>query len=229
MGDYPIQRCKYCGTESPLVALSSSDFDRIVEVLSSGGKRRAVYEVQFASGIEMQQAQEWLDHLLSCVYAWPYSEVDQAVLEQIDFAFSGTQKPDHFTDYTHCDECADHDEVLLKRTRETLQRKDLGNAGWDPISFCSAEGIAYLFPALARFSLIPDVWSDKDWYADQLLSHLSYQGPDNQFLFWCDEGKRTAVYSLLKHLLESRPVLILDSMCEKELKIATSTWQTLNS
>lgn len=224
-----MQRCEYCGTEFPKVALSSSNFDRIVEVLSNGGKARAASEVQFASGIEMHQAQTWLDHLLSCIYTWPYSDADKAVLGEIDLAFSEIQKPEHFTNFTHCGECAEHDEVLLKRNRETLQRKDLGNAGWDPISFCSAEGIAYLFPTLARFALAPDIWSDNDWYVDQLLFHLSYQGPDNRFFIWCDEGKRTAVCRLLRHLAESRPILNVDSTRKKELDIATLTWRTLNS
>ena len=208
--------------------MSSPSFGRVLEVLTSGGKARAASEVQFAAGIDMQQAQAWLDNLLSCVYSWPFSDEDQVVLAHIDLVFSSVQKPEHFTNYAHCDECAEHDEVLLRRTRETLQRTDLGNAGWDPLSFCSPEGIAYLFPALARFSLIPDVWTDNDWYIDQFLFHLSYQGPENKFLLWCDADRRAAVYNLLRHLAYSRQELTRDAACDKALSVATSAWQPLN-
>ena len=54
-------------------------------------------------------------------------------------AFLAEPLPDHFTDYTHCCECAEHDELLRARDRETLALEDVGNAGWDPICFVTAE------------------------------------------------------------------------------------------
>src|SRR5262245_43226978 len=98
---------------------------------------------------------------------------DAQILTAIDAAFGAWPRPQHFTDYRHCCECAEHDELLRSRDRSTLLQADVGNAGWDPICFCSAEGIAYYFPALARFALAEPV-PELDWYGWQLIFHLYY-------------------------------------------------------
>jgi hypothetical protein len=72
---------------------------------------------------------------------------------QIDAAFGGVERPVHFTTYTHRCECAEHDELLRARDRDTLSIADVGNPGWDPICLTSPQGIAYYFPALARLPL----------------------------------------------------------------------------
>lgn len=74
---------------------------------------------------------------------------DAAILAVIDAEFGAVPRPEHFTDFTHCCECAEHDEALRSRDRASLRIEDVGNPGWDPLCFCSAEGIAYFFPALA--------------------------------------------------------------------------------
>jgi hypothetical protein len=147
------------------------------------------------------------------------------VLRCIEQAFAGLSKPEHFTNHAHCDECEEHDQTLLARTRETLRREDLGNAGWDPIIFSSEEGIAYLFPALARFALLPDVWRQHSWYGSQLLSHLAWDGGSNRFLAWCSPGQRDAVYSLLMHLAETRRPAIEREGDENALLTALSGWR----
>lgn len=49
-------------------------------------------------------------------------------------------KPGHFTNYQHCDECAEHDETLRSTDVDTIGLGELGNPAWDPICFCSSEG-----------------------------------------------------------------------------------------
>jgi len=73
---------------------------------------------------------------------------DEQVLSEIDAAFYSVEKPEHFMDYTHCEECAEHDQLLRERDRETLRIEDVGNICWQPISFSSVQGIAYYMPAL---------------------------------------------------------------------------------
>lgn len=65
---------------------------------------------------------------------------DGDILTGIDAAFCGIGRPEHFTNFTHCEECAEHDELLRMRDRETLCLEDVGNPGWDPICFCSSSG-----------------------------------------------------------------------------------------
>jgi hypothetical protein len=75
---------------------------------------------------------------------------DSEVLSRIDAAFASVRKPEHFTNYEHCEECREHDELLRTRDRQTLDLKDVGNICWQPISFSSGQGVAYYFPALVH-------------------------------------------------------------------------------
>ena len=70
---------------------------------------------------------------------------DKTVLTKIIDAFASVAKPEHFTDYNHCEECAEHDELLRSRNRFSLQFADVGNPGWDPLCFTSAGRLRLLF------------------------------------------------------------------------------------
>jgi hypothetical protein len=72
------------------------------------------------------------------------------LLGLVDRAFRSSPRPAHFTNFDHCGECAEHDELLRSRDRDTLTLDDVGNAGWDPLSFTSSAGVAYYMPALVR-------------------------------------------------------------------------------
>ena len=62
-------------------------------------------------------------------------------------------KPEHFTNYRHCCECAEHDETLLAQDVNSIGIEQLGNPGWDPLCFISPEGFLYYLPALIRITL----------------------------------------------------------------------------
>lgn len=216
--------CQHCGTLVPRFDVDAQQFQAIVKALSGGSKTLAAAELRHFAQCSEATAQAWVDHLLSCAHAWPSAEEDERVLQRINQAFADVSKPEHFADHTHCSECAEHDTVLRSRTRETLRREDLGN-GWDPVSFSNAQGIAYLFPALARFALLPDVWRDHDWYGSQLLSHLRWEGSDNRFLAWCSPIQREVVYAFVRHLANTRRSAIESRGDEDLLQAALSAWQ----
>ncbi len=52
-------------------------------------------------------------------------------------------KPEHFTNFNHCEECEEHDQTLLVADIDTIDLGDLGNPGWDPICFAFPEGKKY--------------------------------------------------------------------------------------
>lgn len=128
---------------------------------------------------------------------------DVAILARIEDAFADAARPSHFTNHRHCDECAEHDALLLARDRSTLSLDDVGHPSWDPICFCSAAGIAYYFPALACIALSSSQGDDIG-YVEQLVFHLASGHTDNLFFRHCDDKRRAAVATLLAHLIDTR-------------------------
>lgn len=149
---------------------------------------------------------------------------DNAIIQVIDNAFGDVKKPQHFTSFTHCEECADHDETLRNNTRETISLEELGNPGWDPLCFSSGEGIAYYMPSLARLALQPET-SESDWYGDQLVFHLEYGGSENKLLTICNSEQRKAILALLKHIIETRTESISNYAGEDDFLRAYELWE----
>lgn len=220
--------CAHCRTLVPHFEVDNQAFQAVASALYNGSKTIAAAELKYYVQCQDAEAQAWVNHLLSCAYAWPTAEDDQIILQRIEQTFKDVHKPAHFTDYNHCEECKEHDETLRAQTRDTLQRNDLGNDGWDPFNFSSAEGIGYFFPALARFALLPAVWRDHDWYGSRLLWHLSYAGNNNRFLGWCSTSKRDAVYALLQHLMATRLQDVINHGDEDTLRTALAAWAPLS-
>ena len=109
-------------------------------------------------------------------------------------------KPEHFTNYRHCCECAEHDQTLLSCDVDSIGLAELGNPGWDPLCFCSPEGFIYYMPALVRLTL--DTIDDpKQSYLEQMLFHLIKDGPDNRFVSACNEEQRKFVAEFLEYLI----------------------------
>ena len=122
-----------------------------------------------------------------------------------------TPKPEHFTDFNHCCECAEHDETLRSHDVETIGLSELGNAGWDPLCFCSAAGLRYYFPALVRLSLQS---VDDDFYFEQLLFHLEYEWEQNRLLTGCNRHERQFVADFIAHMILDFPGQLDENQCQ---------------
>lgn len=149
------------------------------------------------------------------------SETIQA-LADIEAAFRDAPKPEHFMDHTHCEECAQHDELLRTRDRDTLRIEDVGNVGWQPLSSCSPEGMAYYMPALARLALT-DSYA-YGWYGDTLHIHLSCNGSENAFLKHCTPRQRQAVANFLRYLNTRFTDTRLRLTEPEEMEQCAATW-----
>src|SRR5262245_4858278 len=106
---------------------------------------------------------------------------DASVHGGVRAAFARCERPEHFTDYTHCEECAEHHDLLRSRDNDTLRIADVGNPGWDPLCYVDPAGLGYFFPGLARLAL-EDPDPEYGWYPQQLLFHLTYEGAENRHL-----------------------------------------------
>jgi hypothetical protein len=110
-------------------------------------------------------------------------------------------KPEHFTNHRHCCECAEHDETLLAYDVDSIGVQQLGNPGWDPLCFATAEGLLYYLPAFIRLTL-HTMDTPQERYLDQLLFHLMYDGQANRIMRACNLEQRTFVADFLAYLIE---------------------------
>ena len=90
------------------------------------------------------------------------------LLNDVRHAFSAEPRPEHFTNYTHCEECREHDDTLRQYTPDTIGNRELGNTGWDPICFITDDGYRHYLPGLARMVL-----ETNGEYLDQFLHGLT--------------------------------------------------------
>lgn len=148
---------------------------------------------------------------------------DVSIIRLVQQAFAKRRKPEHFTNYKHCEECAEHDEVLRSRDINSLRIEDVGNAGSDPICFISAEGFAYYLPALVRLALAEPV-EPYGWYGNQLISHLCSDGAQNKRVLACTIEERQGVVAFLRYLIDTRSVLADSYRCSDELFQAIEYW-----
>lgn len=138
------------------------------------------------------------------------ARADREVLRRIEAAFAEIGRPPHFTDHTHCAECAEHEQRLQVCAARGIGLEDLADAVWDPFCVALPASFMYFFPSLARLALTrPD--AEHGWYGAQLLFHLHETRRANGFHALCTPPQRAAVAALLRHLLETRAALIGDT------------------
>ncbi|HKY43902.1 MAG TPA: hypothetical protein VJM50_12495 [Pyrinomonadaceae bacterium] len=111
-----------------------------------------------------------------------------------------TPKPEHFGNYRHCCECAENDETLLAFDVDSIGLEQLGNPGWDPMCFSSAEGTIYYMPALVRLT-VDTIDNPRERYLEQMLFHLIKDGPGNSLVIACSEEQRTFIAQFLEFLI----------------------------
>ena len=122
-----------------------------------------------------------------------------------------TPKPEHFTDYRHCCECAEHDQTLLACDIDSIGLEQLGNPGWDPLCFCSPEGFIYYMPALIRLT-VDTIDNPRETYLDQMLFHLIKDGPGNNLVGACNEEQRRFVAEFLEYLMTEHTEAIAEEV-----------------
>ena len=134
-----------------------------------------------------------------------------------------TPKPEHFTNFNHCEECEEHDQALLAVDIDTIGLDELGNPGWDPICFASPEGKKYYLPAFIRLSL--HTMKD-DFYLDQFLFHLEGDGPNNAFYKSCTKEQRNFIACFIECVIEEYAEEIEANLCTDKALKSFEIWST---
>jgi hypothetical protein len=148
---------------------------------------------------------------------------DAEALEAITQAFRSCVRPEHFTNFEHCEECEEHDETLRSKDIDTLAIEDIGNAGWDPMCFVSPQGFVYYLPALARLALTEPTYNF-GWYGNIFFWQLISNGPSNERYMLCTQEQRSSVAAFVQHIIESRPKLIYEHFASDDALRAFQIW-----
>jgi hypothetical protein len=130
-------------------------------------------------------------------------------------------KPEHCTNYTHCCECAEHDQTLLEADIDSIGLDELGNPGWDPMCFASPEAKKYYLPAMIRLSL--DTMQD-EFYLEQCLFHLEGDGPDNALYSSCSKQQREFVAAFIGYVIEQYAQQIDAALCTDRALRSYEVW-----
>ncbi len=138
--------------------------------------------------------------------------------------FADVPRPEHFTDHTHCEECADHDETLRSFDRDSIGLGQLGNRGWDPLCFVHPQGFLYYFPAMVRLALSS---RGQEVYLDQFLFHLTYEGEESRFFGHFSGPQCRAVLEVLHWIRANMGSLVREWSLESEMDEALALWNAL--
>ena len=149
---------------------------------------------------------------------------DAELLTEVELEFDANPRPKHFTNFAHCPECAEHDELLNSRRRGELRAEDISNPGWDPICFVSNESFLYLVPDLVRVALLP-VRRDVGWPFRNFLSHLTHEGERNRRLSAFTPRQRGSIVTFLRHVAATRQAEIANSFIDDEIGPAIALWE----
>ena len=134
-------------------------------------------------------------------------------------------KPDHFTNYNHCCECAEHDQTLITFDVDSIGLEQLGNAGWDPLCFCSSDGLIYYMPALIRL-VVDNVDDPGRSYLDQLLFHLILDGSGNRLVTACTKQRRKFIAEFLEHLITNHSEQVETICAQDDILKAHQIWSS---
>ena len=123
--------------------------------------------------------------------------------------FASRMRPVHFTDYTHCEECAEHDATLRASDNDSISFQDVGNIAYSPISFISIEGFLYYLPGLARLA----GGIEDEYFLDTFLVYLECQERRNSL----NEHERKTLSDYLVYLKETIIESIQENLDSEDL------------
>jgi hypothetical protein len=132
-------------------------------------------------------------------------------------------KPKHFTNYTHCEECEEHDQTLINSTIDSIGLEELGNPASDPICFSSAEGKMYYMPSFIRLSLDS---MEAEFYLGQLLFHLEGDGKGNKLFTACNTEQRKFIHHFIEYVILNHTEQIEANGYENEALKVQEIWST---
>lgn len=147
-----MKECQYCHELVPDFALGEEAQAAVFERIENATRTHSVLEVCYWTKCTKDEAEAYLDHLQNCLFSWPYEEEAMEVLQAIDAAFLGVEKPTQSGDFWHCEDCQKCEEVLQSADVYSFKRRLIR---WAEVSnyISHKDAIRYWMPAIARCGL----------------------------------------------------------------------------
>jgi hypothetical protein len=142
-------------------------------------------------------------------------------------AFAGFKRPEHFTDHTHCPECAEHDQTMRSRPLSAIGVVELGNPGWSPITFLTEEAYGYVMPRLIELAVSSSVERPGESFVFAYLLALT-PAPEHRKLDYFTREQTAAVLESLHYMRDQMMPVIEAECCEDDLAQAITRWHALH-
>lgn len=139
-------------------------------------------------------------------------------------AFSGFARPEHFTDHTHCEECAEHDETMRSRSLGEIGIHQVGNPGWSPIPLLTERAYGYVLPRLVELALNSKPYPDSFVFSYLLALTPS---PEHRKFDYFTPDQRSIVLQSLYYIKDCMGAQIEWECCQSNLSEAIALWQAI--
>ena len=145
------------------------------------------------------------------------------IISNLYSTFALRIRPDHFTKFDHCPECAEHDESLRSLGLNEIGPIQVGHSGYGPISFLTAEALAYCMPRFLEMVLMDENNDQGDDFIGDFIWHLAPTEDFDRFSGYTNK-ERTAVLDTLDYIYESMHGVVKRNSVERELEDAILYW-----
>lgn len=143
-------------------------------------------------------------------------------------AFSSFSRPKHFTNYKHCEECAEHDETMRSCSLSELGLRQVGNVGWSPIPFLTEQAYGYVMPRLLELALTNGTNAQEEHFIFQYLLALTPE-PKNRNLGYFSPEQATVVLESLYYIRGHMAEVVENECCKNDLTAAIAKWEAISS
>jgi hypothetical protein len=138
--------------------------------------------------------------------------------------FSEFPKPDHSTDYLHCLECKEYDDLLRNVKCADLTIEQIGTECWGPVAFLLPEAMAYYMPKFIELALLNVDNKAGSPYITQFINQIGLNRSRPCFsLFRCTHI--SIVGAAFRHIDENYRQIVEYHCWENDLDEALNNWK----
>lgn len=147
----------------------------------------------------------------------------EEIIAQAYKAFGEFDKPIHSTNYQHCEECNEYDELLRDVKRANLSVEQIGTVCWGPVAFLLPEAMAYYMPRFIELAVENADNKENDPYIVQFINQIGLNRNRESFSLF-REIHVSLVFQALTYINENYREIVEYECWEDELDKSIIEW-----